>query len=150
MIAGGVVAAFVAVGLVDFLGARRGQPRSAPSNASSQPTSTLQPATTVATPRTVTQTAPAVIPLPPPRAPNESRCGDLGLSMPMSYLTFDGQGIVILRSSPPPAWSTRKGLSTGGVAGASEKISRVREVIVVSRIVSIRLPQSRSVKPGLD
>jgi serine/threonine-protein kinase len=104
LIAGGVVAALIAVGAVAFVGARLGQPQPTPPAASSEPSSALRPATTLAPPRTVTQTAPPVTVTPsgsrrvsiPPAA------GDLGLSTPMSYPTCNGQGIVILGSVTTP------------------------------------------------
>jgi serine/threonine-protein kinase len=104
LIAGGIVAAVVAVGAVAFVGARLGQPQSPPPAASSQPSSTLQPATTLEPPRTVTQTAPpvTVTPSSSPRVATPPTGGDLGLSTPMSYPTCNGQGIVILGSVTTP------------------------------------------------
>jgi serine/threonine-protein kinase len=104
LIAGGVVAALIAVGAVAFVGARLGQPQSAPPVASSQPSSTLQPATTLVRPRTVTQTAPPVTATPTssPRVPAPPAGGDLGLTTPISYPSCNGQGIVILGSVTTP------------------------------------------------
>jgi serine/threonine-protein kinase len=104
LIAGGVVAALIAVGAVAFVGARLGQPQSAPPAASSRPSSSLQQATTLEPPRTVTQTAPPATVTPPssPRASTPPAGGDLGLPMPMSHPTCNGQGIVTLGSVTTP------------------------------------------------
>jgi serine/threonine-protein kinase len=102
LIAGCVVAALIAVGAVAFVGARLGQSQSTPSAASSQTGSSSQPATTLDPQRTVTQTAPPIIPPSSPRVPTPSAGGDLGLSTPMSYPTCNGQGIVILGSITTP------------------------------------------------
>lgn len=104
LIAGGIVIALVAVGLVAFVGARLGKTDSAPSTLAAQPTSTLQPATTLEPVRTVTQTVPPVTVTPPPSpsVPPPTPRGDLGLSTPMSYPACNGQGIVILGSVTTP------------------------------------------------
>ncbi|BBZ27453.1 hypothetical protein MMAD_17480 [Mycolicibacterium madagascariense] len=101
--AGGIVVALVAVGLVAFVGARLGKTDLAPSTFAGQPTSTLQPATTLEPLRTVTQTVPPLtVTAPPPSLPPTTPPGDLGLSTPMSYPACNGQGIVILGSVTTP------------------------------------------------
>lgn len=104
LITGGIVAALVAVGGVAFVGARLGQSQSAPPAASSRPSSTLQQATTLEPPRTVTQSAPrdTVSPSSSPRVSIPPAGADLGLSTPISYPACNGQGIVILGSVTTP------------------------------------------------
>ncbi|MGV0680636.1 protein kinase [Mycolicibacterium fortuitum] len=113
LIAGGIAAALLAVGLVAFLGARLGQP--SPPAAQPQPTASPWPETisTPAPPRTITQTAPpktVTQPAPAPASPKQTvpprpaaaPSGDLGLRQPMSRPTCNGQGIVILGSVTTP------------------------------------------------
>ncbi|WKG04890.1 serine/threonine-protein kinase [Mycolicibacterium sp. HK-90] len=112
MIAGGIAAGLLTVGLVAFLGARLGQP--SPPTAQPQPTASPWPETigTPAPPRTVTQTAPpktvsqsAPAPAPPKQTappPAPAPTGDLGLRQPMSRPPCNGQGIVILGSVTTP------------------------------------------------
>lgn len=120
VIAGGVAAALLAVGLVAFVGAKLGQ--SPESSQSAAPTPTLtRPGwpETIDPPRTVTRTAPPVtitqsvspppnpVPSPaPPRAPAPRNLpghpGDLGLATPMSRPSCNGQGIVVLGSVTTP------------------------------------------------
>lgn len=113
LIAGGIGAGLLAVGLVAFLGARLGQP-SQPA-AQPQPTASPWPEIigTPAPPRTVTQTAPPLTVTQPAPAPVPSRqtaaqqptaapSGDLGLRQPMSRPACNGQGIVVLGSVTTP------------------------------------------------
>jgi serine/threonine protein kinase, bacterial len=119
LIAGGIAAALLAVGLVAFVGAKLGQSPEAPPSAAPSPSLT-RPAwsETIDPPRTVTRTAPPVtvtqsasprpapppaprIPAPAPRVPS-GPFGDLGLATPMSRPSCNGQGIVVLGSVTTP------------------------------------------------
>ncbi|MFV8170879.1 protein kinase domain-containing protein [Mycolicibacterium peregrinum] len=113
LIASGVAAGLLAVGLVAFLGARIGQP--SPPTAQPQPTASPWPETidTPAPQRTITHTAPpktvtqpAPTPAPPKQTtqprPAPAPSGDLGLRQPMSRPACNGQGIVILGSVTTP------------------------------------------------
>lgn len=99
LVAAGVVA-LLAVGIVAFVGARLGQPQSAPQ---SRPTTAPGPQ------QTLTASAPPVTVTQPGRpstttsqvSPPGSR-GDLGLPQPMSTPACNGQGIVILGSVTTP------------------------------------------------
>lgn len=104
LIASGIAAGLLTVGLVAFLGARLGQPSSP--TAQPQPTASPWPETIdtpAPPPKTVTQSAPAPAPpkqTAPPPTPTPS--GDLGLRQPMSRPACNGQGIVILGSVTTP------------------------------------------------
>lgn len=120
---GGSVAALVAVGVVAFVGARFGQPRSIPaaeplSPIPSMPVTYQDPAGTItrsaAPPVTITQPAPppvtvtrqaappVTITSAPTAARPATRPGDLGLGTPISFPSCNGQGVVILGSVTTP------------------------------------------------
>jgi len=113
LIAGGLAAALLAIGVVAFLGAKLGQ--SPQGSSTAEPSSSLtRPAwpETMNPPRTVTRTAPpltvtrpndppSTAPMPVPRT-QLPPSGDLGLPRPMSRPSCTGQGIVVLGSVTTP------------------------------------------------
>ena len=114
LIASGIGAALLAVGVVAFIGAHLAQRQPVPPTASpQQPSSTMQASQPPAPPKTVTYTAPPVTvtqPGAPPITITPTRTtriqpvppGDLGLTTPISYPKCDGQGIVIFGSVTTP------------------------------------------------
>jgi serine/threonine-protein kinase len=112
MIAAGV-AALIVVGLVAFIGARLGQPDTAPPTAGPTSPTLIPPEPTMGPsrpPRTVTQTqpAPTITQIPPPTrgpsgtSPLSRPPGDLGLATPMSSPVCNGQGILVLGNVTTP------------------------------------------------
>lgn len=117
LIAAGIAAALVAVGVIAFVGAKLGQSPATPPTAAPSPSLTRPPwPETVNPPRTVTRTPPPVTVTrpgstptvaPPPPRPSASPTasppfGDLGLARPMSRPSCNGQGIVVLGSVTTP------------------------------------------------
>jgi serine/threonine-protein kinase len=103
------IAGLLAVGLVAFIGARLAQQQSSPPIATPPRSSSISQASQPpGPPETVPRAAPPVTvtsPVaPPPRStPSQSaRYGDLRLTMPMSYPSCNGQGIVVLGSVTTP------------------------------------------------
>jgi serine/threonine-protein kinase len=92
------IAALVAVGVVAFIGARLAQQQSSPPTASPPQSSSMSQASQPPGPPAVTS------PVAPPRStPAQSApSGDLGLTMPMSNPSCNGQGIVVLGSVTTP------------------------------------------------
>lgn len=96
------VGALLTVGLVAFIGARLGQPQSAPP-ATYSPSSTPPAAQPPDPEQTGTYTAPPPITVTqPPAATQQPQSGDLGLRQPISHPSCNGQGIVILGSVTTP------------------------------------------------
>jgi len=103
------VAVLLVVGLVAFVGARLGQPPSAPpatyspspARPASQPPESGQTDTGTAPPPTVSQPGQPPITVTPPIQQQPQR-GDLGLGQPISHPSCNGQGIVILGSVTTP------------------------------------------------
>ncbi|MCV7229082.1 serine/threonine-protein kinase [Mycolicibacterium komossense] len=109
LIAGGI-AALLAVGLVAFIGARLGQPQSAPPTeippASPVPPSSGLASTMSSVPISTSKSLPASSTppksSPPPSSAPPPPTGDLGLRTPISSPRCNGQGIVILGSVTTP------------------------------------------------